>query len=219
MFKQWHHITIITAVGLLLTGCYSLGTFQSGRALGKGYEERGFGLTALNTPTVEDTVLSSQFIPSLEIFGGLGIGQKTDLNYRFSGLYGGLELKQQIIGNRKSPFAAALSIGGGSAINFSFYDVYVSTYLSYKPKSFIELTLNPKMTYTFLSGDAERFRIGMAGSNIGILFGHKIQMGITGGFFPVFELSSGVSRTGTSFNLWNVGLGFKIHMLSNYLKR
>ncbi len=196
-----------------------MGTFQSGRALGKGYEERGFGITALNTPTIEDTILSSQFIPSLEIFGGLGIGKKTDLNYRFSGLYGALELKQQIIGNRKSPFAAAISIGGGSALDLSFYDIYISTYFSYKPKSFIELTITPKLTYTFLKADADRFRIGVTGSNLSILFGHKIQMGITGGFFPVIEFSSGLNRFNTQFNLWNVGLGFKIHMLSNYLKK
>lgn len=203
----------------MLTGCYSLGTFQSGRALGKGYEERGFGLTALNTPTIEDTILSSQFIPSFELFGGLGIGKKTDLNYRFSGLYGALELKQQVIGNRRSPFAAAVSLGGGTALDLSFNDVYIATYFSYKPKSFIELTLNPKLTYTFLSNDTDRFRIGVTGSNLGILFGHKIQMGITAGIFPVIDFSSGGDRFSAPFNLWNVGLGFKIHMVSNYLKK
>ncbi len=220
MLKQGHLVIIIAILCCILTGCYSLGTFQSGRSLGKGYEERGVGLSVLNTPSFEDSIVTTQFLPSLEIFGGLGLGEKTDLNYRFSGIYAALELKHQIIGDQRSKWSGSISGGGGSAVNLSFNDVFISGYFSYRPKSFIELTLNPKVSRIWLYSDDVNADMDLLGANLGVLFGNKIQLGITGGYFQVFDYRlDRVAQGSSGLGVWNVGIGFKIHFLSNFLKR
>lgn len=220
MIKKWHPIVISVIFCYILTGCYSLGTFQSGRTLGKGYEERGVGLSVLNTPSFEDSIVTTQFLPSLELFGGLGVGKKTDLNYRFSGIYGALELKHQIIGNQNSKWSGSLSLGGGSALNLSFNDVFASGYFSYRPKSFIELTLNPKVSRNWLYSEEVNADLDLIGVNLGFLFGNKIQLGITGGYFQVFDYRlDGIPQGSGGFSIWNIGLGFKIRFLSNFLKK
>ncbi len=216
--KSIHPVILIFLFVNLMTGCYSLGTFQSARTLGKGYEERGLSLSVLNIPAVEDSTFSTSFAPTLEFFGGLGLGKRTDLRYRFSGVYGALELKQQISGSQNSKFASSLAFGGGSSISFVFTDIFATMYLSYKPKSFVELTINPKYSYNWIRGNENLARVHLIGGNVGVLFGQKIQLGITAGYFDLgrFDIEGErFSRPGVG--VWNVGLGLKINFLSNFL--
>jgi hypothetical protein len=216
--KNIHPVILIYLFVNLMTGCYSLGTFQSARTLGKGYEERGLGLSVLNIPSVEDSTIATSFAPSIEFFGGLGLGSKTDLRYRFSGIYGALELKQQISGNQSSKFASSLSIGGGSSISLIFSDVFSTLYFSYKPKSFVELTINPKYSYNWIKGSENSAQVHLLGGNAGVLFGNKIQLGITAGYFDLVRYDiAGTPYQRPGIGVWNVGLGLKINFLSNFL--
>jgi hypothetical protein len=175
---------------VLLTGCVSLSSLQSGRTLGKGKRELATNINfgEYQTSTAHELLPELKNIPIIEFAGTVGVRDNLDLSFKFNTAFNLTgQIKYQFIGDKKSLIAS--SIGGDAGFNMGspgsgiFLDFYLSIplYLSIHPTEKLAFYLTPRLCHsTFLIagdpiGDGEIYKetkhLNYAAFTYGIMFG------------------------------------------------
>ncbi len=141
---------------LLLCGCLSLPTMQSGRTVGKNNLELGlngsFGEYSQNSLLDEEGEFD--YKPVIEFRGQFGASERLDIGLNIDQTsFLGPTIKYQYIGGQDSRFASSIGLDAG--FNFGIFlfgnlthYVTVPLYASFHPTDYFSIYLTPRYIYT-----------------------------------------------------------------------
>jgi len=207
-----HYLVFTGVMALLLSGCVSMSTMQTGRTVGQGNSEvnvGGSGVKYAFVLGIEELDTASVSAPMLEADFRYGVTDKLDIGGKVSllgtsGLYG----KYQFLGDRESVLAGSvgagfsyLQLGAESGIDetsFSIFDFTVPVYFSVHPVKWIGIYATPRYTLRLVGGASHWF-----GGTGGIRLGNRF------GGFAEYSLFTSSSAT-TNLSQVAFGLSFGI---------
>jgi hypothetical protein len=178
------YLAFTGVTALLLSGCVSMSSMQTGRSVGQGNTEINVGGSGVKYGFIvgsEATDTASVSAPMLEADFRYGVTEKLDIGGKVSllgtsGLYG----KYQFLGDRESVLAGSvgagfgyLQLGADSGVDetsFSIFDLTVPVYFSVHPAKWIGIYATPRYTLR-LAGGASHWFGGTGGIRLGNRFG------------------------------------------------
>jgi len=179
------YLAFTGVTALLLSGCVSMSSMQTGRTVGQGNTEINVGGSGVKYGFVlgsETTDTASVSAPMLEADFRYGVTDKLDVGGKVSllgtsGLYG----KYQFLGDRESVLAGSvgagfgyLQLGASSGIDdasFSIFDLTVPVYFSVHPAKWIGIYATPRYTMRIIGKDSSHWFGGTGGIRLGNRFG------------------------------------------------
>jgi hypothetical protein len=178
---------------LLLSGCLSLSTIQTGKTIGEDNVELALSGSygRFSQISVLDNEGDFDNQPLISVSGQYGVSDRVDIGLRFNqNTFVGPTVKWQIMGNKESTFAGSIGLDIGFNFfafvfgNFTYYTT-IPLYLSYHPKNSISFYLTPRYLitseYIFVDqsinpGKGDTY--SLFGGSYGIILGdkHKIAL-------------------------------------------
>jgi hypothetical protein len=224
---------IAALVLLCMTACANFSSFQTGRTAGKRSMRLGAGLSVAAATQlsafvpIDDAGEDSDLIipvPGLEIWARYGLTDTVDLGARLFTLGVSGEVKTQLVGDQKSPFAMSAGIvasyfgfeipedteaeGISAGAHLQMFEATVALYLSYTVlDEWFNFYLAPKYVSRNVivgatieeTGGQIGLNMDLAGSGVGVAIGRDFSLYLEGGiFFPI----------GFDGRVYNLALGF-----------
>jgi hypothetical protein len=178
---------------VLLSGCLSLSTLQSGKTLGKDHFELAVSGSygKFSKISVLDNEGDFDNKPLISARGQYGVSERVDIGLRLNqNTFVGPTVKWQIMGDKESTFASSVGLDIGFNFfafafgNFTYY-TSIPLYLSYHPKKNISFYLTPRYLitseYVFVDQSIDPGKgdtYSLFGGSYGILLGDKHKIAV-----------------------------------------
>jgi hypothetical protein len=213
--SKLYYLAFTGVTALLLSGCISMSSMQTGRSVGQGNTEINIGGSSVKYAFVvgsEEKDTASVSAPMLEADFRYGVTDKIDIGGKVSllgtsGLYG----KYQFLGDRESVLAGSvgagfsyLQLGAGSGldeVSFSIFDFTVPVYFSVHPTTWVGIYATPRYTLRLAEGSSHWYG-GTGGIRLGNRFGGFAEYS----FFSSSAATVNLSQVAVGLSL---GLGGK----------
>jgi len=173
-------------LALIMSGCISITSLQSGRTVGKGNVEVAASATYGNYSKYSIDWEEYNNLPIAEVGGNFGLNDNLDIGLNINSIFTiSSNLKCQFIGNKSSLFASSLGTEAGISFlmignSVLYYYYSIPLYLSYHPSENISLFITPRYGKSFIESpgsdnypDFQSIKTNHFGFSYGFSFGNK----------------------------------------------
>jgi hypothetical protein len=209
-------LLVLLFTTVLLTGCLSLSTIQSGKTLGKDNSELAVSGSygKFSQISVLDNEGDFDNKPLFAVRSQYGVSQRLDLGFRLNqNTFVGPTVKWQIMGDKESTFASSVGLDiGFNFFSFAFgnftYYATIPLFLSYHPKKNISFYLTPRYLiaseYIFVDqsitpGWGDNYT--QLGSSYGIILGDKHKIAVEASSYGKYFYKPSIFTIGYIFTL------------------